>query len=65
MHATLVASNFMFFVVYVIYIYMRMVRENPVFVREFKIDGSKKRVGSSLLINVPDRRWISIAYKFR
>lgn len=29
-----------------------MVRENPVFVREFKIDGSKKRVGS-LLINVP------------
>lgn len=30
---------------------MRMVRENPVFVREFKIDGSKKRVGSSLLIN--------------
>lgn len=48
-----------------IYIYMRMVRENPVFVREFKIDGSKKRVGSSLLINVPDRRWISIAYKFR
>ena len=50
----------MFFVVYVlyiyiyIYIYMRMVRENPVFVREFKIDGSKKRVGSSLLINVPD-----------
>lgn len=65
MHATLVANNFMFFVVYVIYIYMRMVRENPVFVREFKIDGSKKRVGSSLLINVPDRRWISIAYKFR
>lgn len=47
-------NNFMFFVVYVLYIYMRMVRENPVFVREFKIDGSKKRVGSSLLINVPD-----------
>lgn len=36
-----------------IYIYIYMVRENPVFVREFKIDGSKKRVGSSLLINVP------------
>lgn len=51
MHATLVTNNFMFFVVYVLYIYM--VRENPVFVREFKIDGSKKRVGSSLLINVP------------
>lgn len=35
------------------FIYIYMVRENPVFVREFKIDGSKKRVGSSLLINVP------------
>lgn len=53
MHATLVTNNFMFFVVYVLYIYIYMVRENPVFVREFKIDGSKKRVGSSLLINVP------------